>query len=73
MAETLLGDARLSLAEVAERLGFSDLSSFSQAFALVRRAAGRVSQRGATGRQPFLNHGTIAGMPADIPITRDFA
>lgn len=32
MAETLLGDARLSLAEVAERLGFSDLSSFSQAF-----------------------------------------
>ncbi|MEN8514906.1 AraC family transcriptional regulator ligand-binding domain-containing protein [Burkholderia sp. RS02] len=32
MAETLLGDACLSLAEVAERLGFSDLSSFSQAF-----------------------------------------
>ncbi|KVE99163.1 AraC family transcriptional regulator [Burkholderia vietnamiensis] len=32
MAETLLGDARLSLTEVAERLGFSDLSSFSQAF-----------------------------------------
>ncbi len=32
MAETLLADARLSLAEVAERLGFSDLSSFSQAF-----------------------------------------
>ncbi|WP_175997817.1 AraC family transcriptional regulator [Burkholderia stabilis] len=32
MAETLLGDAHLSLAEVAERLGFSDLSSFSQAF-----------------------------------------
>lgn len=31
-AETLLGDARLSLTEVAERLGFSDLSSFSQAF-----------------------------------------
>ncbi|RQR22580.1 AraC family transcriptional regulator [Burkholderia sp. Bp9143] len=32
MAETLLGDAHLSLTEVAERLGFSDLSSFSQAF-----------------------------------------
>ncbi|WP_322024273.1 AraC family transcriptional regulator [Burkholderia sp. BCC1977] len=32
MAETLLGDARLSLTDVAERLGFSDLSSFSQAF-----------------------------------------
>ncbi len=32
MAETLLGDAGLSLADVAERLGFSDLSSFSQAF-----------------------------------------
>ncbi|KVQ81955.1 hypothetical protein WL64_26540 [Burkholderia ubonensis] len=28
----LLGDARLTLTEVAERLGFSDLSSFSQAF-----------------------------------------
>ncbi|AYZ63696.1 AraC family transcriptional regulator [Burkholderia multivorans] len=32
MAETLLGDERLTLSEVAERLGFSDLSSFSQAF-----------------------------------------
>ncbi|WP_126283810.1 AraC family transcriptional regulator [Burkholderia stagnalis] len=32
MAETLLGDARLTLTDVAERLGFSDLSSFSQAF-----------------------------------------
>lgn len=32
MAEALLGDARLTLTEVAERLGFSDLSSFSQAF-----------------------------------------
>lgn len=32
MAEALLGDAHLPLTEVAERLGFSDLSSFSQAF-----------------------------------------
>ncbi|OJA46457.1 hypothetical protein BGV66_17485 [Burkholderia ubonensis] len=32
MAEALLGDARLTLTEVAERLGFSYLSSFSQAF-----------------------------------------
>ncbi len=32
LAETLLGDARLSLADIAERLRFSDLSSFSQAF-----------------------------------------
>ncbi|WP_221624596.1 AraC family transcriptional regulator [Burkholderia sp. Bp8963] len=32
MAEALLGDERLTLADVAERLGFSDLSSFSQAF-----------------------------------------
>lgn len=32
MAEALLGDDRLSLTDVAERLGFSDLSSFSQAF-----------------------------------------
>ncbi|NPT56009.1 AraC family transcriptional regulator [Paraburkholderia elongata] len=32
MAEELLRDGRLSLSEIAERLGFSDLSSFSQAF-----------------------------------------
>jgi AraC-like DNA-binding protein len=32
MARTLLGDERVSLTEIAERLGFSDLSSFSQAF-----------------------------------------
>jgi AraC-like DNA-binding protein len=32
MAETLLSDARLTLTEIAERLGYSDLSSFSQAF-----------------------------------------
>lgn len=32
MAEALLGDERLTLTEVAERLGFGDLSSFSQAF-----------------------------------------
>jgi len=31
-ALTLLADARLSLGEVADRLGFADLSSFSQAF-----------------------------------------
>lgn len=31
-ALALLADARLSLGEVAERLGFADLSSFSQAF-----------------------------------------
>jgi AraC-like DNA-binding protein len=32
MAETLLSDAHLTLTEIAERLGYSDLSSFSQAF-----------------------------------------
>lgn len=32
MAQTLLSDARLTLTEIAERLGYSDLSSFSQAF-----------------------------------------
>jgi AraC-like DNA-binding protein len=32
MAETLLADDGLSTADVAEKLGFSDLSSFSQAF-----------------------------------------
>ncbi|MDN7580484.1 AraC family transcriptional regulator [Burkholderia orbicola] len=32
MAETLLSDVRLTLTEIAERLGYSDLSSFSQAF-----------------------------------------
>jgi AraC-like DNA-binding protein len=32
MAETLLSDDRLSTADIAEKLGFSDLSSFSQAF-----------------------------------------
>jgi AraC-like DNA-binding protein len=32
LAERLLGDERMSLGEIAERLGFSDLSSFSQAF-----------------------------------------
>ncbi|WP_322061016.1 AraC family transcriptional regulator [Paraburkholderia sp. J63] len=32
MTETLLSDARLTLTEIAERLGYSDLSSFSQAF-----------------------------------------
>ncbi|WP_420956141.1 AraC family transcriptional regulator [Burkholderia gladioli] len=32
MAETLLRDAHLTLTEIAERLGYSDLSSFSQAF-----------------------------------------
>lgn len=32
MAQELLRDGRLSLSEIAERLGFSDLSSFSQAF-----------------------------------------
>ncbi|KVM66866.1 hypothetical protein WJ60_13980 [Burkholderia ubonensis] len=31
-AEALLGDERLTLTEVAERLGFSDLSSVLQAF-----------------------------------------
>ncbi|HKT96302.1 MAG TPA: AraC family transcriptional regulator [Paraburkholderia sp.] len=32
MAETLLSDAHLTLTEIADRLGYSDLSSFSQAF-----------------------------------------
>ncbi|HKU00531.1 MAG TPA: AraC family transcriptional regulator [Paraburkholderia sp.] len=32
MAEALLSDTRLTLTEIAERLGYSDLSSFSQAF-----------------------------------------
>lgn len=32
MAEELLRDPRLSLSQIAERLGFADLSSFSQAF-----------------------------------------
>ncbi|CAE6805381.1 AraC family transcriptional regulator [Paraburkholderia nemoris] len=32
MAETLLSDEHLTLTEIAERLGYSDLSSFSQAF-----------------------------------------
>ena len=45
MAETLLGDARLSLAEVAERLGFSDLSSFSQAFAGAACRRARIAAR----------------------------
>lgn len=32
MADELLGDRTLSLSQVAEKLGFSDISSFSQAF-----------------------------------------
>ncbi len=32
MADELLGDQSLSLSQVAEKLGFSDISSFSQAF-----------------------------------------
>ncbi|AXI01465.1 AraC family transcriptional regulator [Aquirhabdus parva] len=32
LAETLLSDAQISMTEIAERLGFSDASSFSQTF-----------------------------------------
>jgi AraC-like DNA-binding protein len=32
MAETLLRESGLALGEIAERLGFADLSTFSQAF-----------------------------------------
>ncbi|KVC64017.1 AraC family transcriptional regulator [Burkholderia stagnalis] len=47
MAETLLGDARLTLTDVAERLGFSDLSSFSQAFKRWYGVAPGAFRRGA--------------------------
>jgi AraC-like DNA-binding protein len=51
-AAELLADGRLSLTEIAERLGFSDLSSFSQAYKRRFGVAPSVSRRlgaGATG------------------------
>jgi len=50
MAETLLSDARLTLTEIAERLGYSDLSSFSQAF---KRWHGVAPQIYRAGKSPF--------------------
>ncbi|KVM83266.1 AraC family transcriptional regulator [Burkholderia stagnalis] len=47
MAEALLGDERLTLTDVAERLGFSDLSSFSQAFKRWYGVAPGAFRRGA--------------------------
>jgi AraC-like DNA-binding protein len=46
MAEALLGDDRLTLSDIAQRLGFSDLSSFSQAFKRRYGVAPRVYRAG---------------------------
>jgi len=55
MAEALLADDALSIGEIAERLGFRDLSSFSQAFKRwtgVAPSAFRRRIRHASGDQP---------------------
>lgn len=46
---------------------------FAGVQALVRRAAGRVSQRGIASGRPSMNRGTIAGVPVDITLTRETA
>ncbi|KHJ60825.1 AraC family transcriptional regulator [Burkholderia glumae] len=51
MAETLLSDAHLTLTEIAERLGFSDLSSFSQAFKRWYGVAPQVHRAGMAHRR----------------------
>ncbi|OJA24332.1 hypothetical protein BGV47_31550 [Burkholderia ubonensis] len=53
----LLGDERPTLTEVAERLGFSDLSSFSQAF---KRWYG-VAPGGCFASRAMCNSGGLRG------------
>jgi AraC-like DNA-binding protein len=56
MAEALLADDALSISAIAERLGFSDLSSFSQAFKRwtgLAPSAFRRRIRHASGDQPI--------------------
>ncbi|WP_028216508.1 AraC family transcriptional regulator [Paraburkholderia oxyphila] len=52
LAETLLSDAQLTLTEIADRLGYSDLSSFSQAFKRWHGVAPQIYRAGmAQGRK----------------------
>jgi AraC-like DNA-binding protein len=51
-AEALLQDPRLSLTEIADQLGFADLSSFSQAFKRWSGVAPSAWRRGARGPAP---------------------
>lgn len=56
VAEALLADETLRIGEIAERLGFSDLSSFSQAFKRwtgLAPSAYRKRSRQASGNQPI--------------------